>query len=163
LPFGDYWKHVDTQLQRCEISAAQVQLIWLKTALAHKPRGFPEEAQLLQRALRSIVGILSTKFPQLKLVYVSSRIYVGELGNGLESGTHRVRIRIRGQVVNRGAHQQSEFRQVATLDFMGSLLVGRWLGAAQRRPYLGTQRFWAGRCPPFRARCVEGGDNLTRV
>jgi hypothetical protein len=77
LPFGDYWKHVDSQLQRCEISAAQVQIVWLKTALAHEPRGFPEEAQLLQRALRSTIGILSTKFPQLKLVYVSSRIYGG--------------------------------------------------------------------------------------
>ncbi len=77
LPFGDYWKHVDSQLQRCEISSAQIQVVWLKTALAHEPRGFPEEAQLLQRALRSIVEILSTKFPQLKLVYISSRIYGG--------------------------------------------------------------------------------------
>jgi hypothetical protein len=77
LPFGDYWRQVESQLQRCEISAAQVQVVWLKAALAHEPRGFPEEAQLLQRALRSIVGILSTKFPQLKLVYVSSRIYGG--------------------------------------------------------------------------------------
>jgi hypothetical protein len=77
LPFGDYWKHVDNQLQRCKIAAPQVQVVWLKTALAYKPGGFPEEAQLLQRALRSIVGILSTKFPQLKLVYVSSRIYGG--------------------------------------------------------------------------------------
>jgi len=77
LPFGDYWKHVAGRLQRCEISAAQVQVVWLKTALAHEPRGFPEEAQLLQRVLRSIIGILSTNFPQLKLVYVSSRIYGG--------------------------------------------------------------------------------------
>ena len=77
LPFGDYWKHVDSQLQRCEISAAQVQVVWLKTALAHEHSGFPEEAQLLQRALHSIVAILSTKFPLLKLVYVSSRIYGG--------------------------------------------------------------------------------------
>jgi hypothetical protein len=77
MPLGDYWKHVDSQLQRCDVSAAQVQVVWLKTALAHEPRGFPEEAQLLQRALRSIVGILRTKFPQLKLIYVSSRIYGG--------------------------------------------------------------------------------------
>ena len=77
LPFGDYWKHVDDQLQRCDISAPQVQVVWLKAALAHEPRGFPEKAQLLQRALRSTVGILSTTFPQLKLVYVSSRIYGG--------------------------------------------------------------------------------------
>jgi len=77
LPFGDYWKHVNNQLQRCKLAAPQVQVVWLKTALAYKPGGFPEKAQLLQRAVRSIVGILSTKFPQLKLVYVSSRIYGG--------------------------------------------------------------------------------------
>ena len=77
LPFGDYWKHVDSQLRRCEISAAQVQVVWLKAALAYEPRGFPEKARLLQQALRSIVEILRTKFPQLKLVYVSSRIYGG--------------------------------------------------------------------------------------
>jgi hypothetical protein len=83
LPFGDYWKHVDTQLQRGEASAAQVQVAWLKAALANEPPGFPEKAQLLQRTLRSIVGILGTKFPQLKLVYVSSRIYGGYSETGL--------------------------------------------------------------------------------
>jgi hypothetical protein len=77
VPFGEYWIHVDRQLQRCEMSASQVQVVWLKTALAREPRGFPENARLLQRTLRSIVGILSTKFPQLKLVYVSSRTYGG--------------------------------------------------------------------------------------
>jgi hypothetical protein len=77
FPFGDYWRHVDIQLQRCEISAAQVQVVWLKLALAWEPPGFPEKARLLQQAMRSTVEILSTKFSQLKLVYVSSRIYGG--------------------------------------------------------------------------------------
>ena len=77
VPYGDYWMHVDRQLQRFEVSAAQVQLVWLKTALARDPRVFPENARLLQRTLRSIVEILKTKFPQLKLVYVSSRTYGG--------------------------------------------------------------------------------------
>jgi hypothetical protein len=77
VPYGDYWTHVDRQLQRREISDAQVQVVWLKTALARESRAFPENARLLQRALRSIVEILSTKFPQLKLVYVSSRTYGG--------------------------------------------------------------------------------------
>ncbi len=77
VPFGEYWTHVDRQLQRRQISAAQVQVTWLKTALARDPRGFPDNARLLQRALRSIVEILRTKFPQLKLVYVSSRTYGG--------------------------------------------------------------------------------------
>ena len=77
VPFGDYWIHVDRQLQRCEVSPAQVHVAWLKAALAREPRGFPENARLLRRTLRSIVGILRTKFRQLKLVYVSSRTYGG--------------------------------------------------------------------------------------
>ena len=76
-PSSDYWKHVDRRLERSPVSAAQVQVVWLKTALAHDPGGFPEKARLLQRALRSIVEILSTKFRELKLVYVSSRTYGG--------------------------------------------------------------------------------------
>jgi hypothetical protein len=77
VPFGDYWIHVERQLQHGEISSGQIQVIWLKTALAHESCGFPENARLLQRTLRSIVGILRKKFPQLKLVYVSSRTYGG--------------------------------------------------------------------------------------
>jgi len=74
---SEYWIHVDRQLQCCKVSAAQVQVVWLKNALAYEPRGFPKKALLLQDTLCSMVGILRTKFPQLKLVYVSSRTYGG--------------------------------------------------------------------------------------
>lgn len=77
IPFGEYWSYVDSRLQACDISAAQVQIIWLKTALRDQPPGFPEKAQLLQRMLCSVVEILGTRFPQLKLIYVSSRTYGG--------------------------------------------------------------------------------------
>jgi hypothetical protein len=77
MPYCDYWMHVDRQLQRIEVSAAQLQVIWLKTALARDRRRFPENARLLQRTLRSILEILSAKFPQLKFVYISSRTYGG--------------------------------------------------------------------------------------
>ena len=74
---GEYWKHVDSQLARRDASTAQVQVVWLKAALAHDSRGFPGNARALQRALRAIMKILGTKFPQLKLVYLSSRTYGG--------------------------------------------------------------------------------------
>ncbi len=76
-PSGDYWMHVDHQLQRGEVSPAQVRVVWLKSVIPREPRGFPENAHHLQQTLHSIVEILRTKFPQLKLVYVSSRIYGG--------------------------------------------------------------------------------------
>jgi hypothetical protein len=77
VPGSGYWKHVDRQLERFEITATQVQTVWLKPAQGYETPGFPEKARILQRALRSIVEILGTKFPQLKLIYVSSRIYGG--------------------------------------------------------------------------------------
>ena len=76
-PCGDYWIYLDLRLQRCKATTSQVQVVWLKTALAHEPLGFPETARRLQRKLHSIVEILRAKFPQLKLIYVSSRTYGG--------------------------------------------------------------------------------------
>ena len=73
----DYWKHVDRQLQRFEITGAQVQVVWLKPAQAYETLGFPEKARRIQNAMHSIIEILTAKFSQLKLVYVSSRIYGG--------------------------------------------------------------------------------------
>lgn len=77
VPGCEYWKHVDRQLQRFEIAAAQVQVVWLKPAQGYETPGFPEKARLIQKAIHSIVEILTAKFSQLKLVYVSSRIYGG--------------------------------------------------------------------------------------
>lgn len=74
---SEYWIHVDRQLQCCQVSAAQVQVAWIKNALAYEAPGFPEKALLLRDKLRSTVGILRTKFPQLKIVYISSRTYGG--------------------------------------------------------------------------------------
>ncbi len=77
VPSGNYWKHVGRQLRSGGITVAQVQVVWLKTALAHEARSFPENARVLQESLWVIVEILRAKFPQLKLVYLSSRTYGG--------------------------------------------------------------------------------------
>ncbi len=84
-PGGDYWTTRGAKLQRCAVTSAQVQIVWLKTALAHQPPAFPEKAHLLQSALRSIVENLRTKFPQLKLIYLSSRTYGGYSETGLST------------------------------------------------------------------------------
>jgi hypothetical protein len=76
-PCGDYWRHVDRQLQRGEVTTGQVQVVWLKSVIPYEVPDFPGNARRLQEALHSIVENLRTKFPQLKLVYVSSRIYGG--------------------------------------------------------------------------------------
>lgn len=84
-PGGSYWQYVELKLQRCAVTSAQVQIVWLKTALAHQPPAFPEKAHLLQSALRSIVENLRTKFPQLTIIYLSSRTYGGYSETGLST------------------------------------------------------------------------------
>lgn len=74
---GSYWDYVERQLREKAITGAQVQVVWLKMALAYNSRPFPEDAQLLRRSLHATLGIVTSKFPQLKLVYVSSRAYGG--------------------------------------------------------------------------------------
>jgi hypothetical protein len=76
-PGDDYWRFVEKSIRIGGGSIAQVQVVWLKTALAHERCGFPQNARRLQGALRSIAEILNRKFPQLRLVYISSRIYGG--------------------------------------------------------------------------------------
>lgn len=77
VPSGDYWTHVDRQLQCGEVSPAQIQVVWLKSVNPQESRDFPQNGRRLQRTLQSIVEILRTTFRELKLIYVSSRIYGG--------------------------------------------------------------------------------------
>jgi len=72
-----YWAEVDARLQRAGVSRAQVQAIWIKQADAAPSAGFPKYAQTLQAELTRIVQIFPGRFPNAKLVYLSSRTYGG--------------------------------------------------------------------------------------
>ena len=76
-PNNRYWTYVDDQLAQAGVSGAQVQTVWLKEAIDGNSGQFPADAQALHDALRSIVHILKQRFPNLWLVYLSSRIYGG--------------------------------------------------------------------------------------
>jgi hypothetical protein len=76
-PASDYWDHVEQTIQQQGSTAAQLQVAWVKTAMAREKLPFPQSARSLQCALRSIINILSTRFRRLALVYLSSRIYGG--------------------------------------------------------------------------------------
>jgi uncharacterized protein (TIGR03437 family) len=81
---GDpYWATVDLRLASAGVTAAQVQAGWLKEALAEPTWTFPEDAQRLQGWMKSLVQILRTRFPNLKLLYLSSRIYAGYASSAL--------------------------------------------------------------------------------
>jgi hypothetical protein len=72
-----YWDNVDAKLDAAGVSAAQVQVVWLKEAIAGEHRRFPKDAKALQVQLRKIINTMRYRYPKLRLVYVSSRTYGG--------------------------------------------------------------------------------------
>lgn len=76
-PDAPYWGGVDARLSAAGATPAQVQVVWLKQAIAGERRAFPAGAGALRYRLRSIVSVLRARFPNLRLVYLSSRTYAG--------------------------------------------------------------------------------------
>jgi Cu/Ag efflux protein CusF len=72
-----YWKTVDERLEDAGLTREQVQAVWIKQADAGPKEGFPGYARKLQGELANIVKLLHGRFPNLKLVYLSSRTYGG--------------------------------------------------------------------------------------
>ena len=77
-PATDYWQKVDNRLKEKGYSRHQVQIVWFKEAEAgSKDDLFPDHALRLKEKYREAVNILSAYFPNLKMIYFSSRIYGG--------------------------------------------------------------------------------------
>jgi hypothetical protein len=82
-PTAEYWRLVEERLAAAQATSRQVQAIWLKEAIAGEDRPFPRDARGLQANLRAIVRIARARFPNLRLVYLSSRTYAGYAVTGL--------------------------------------------------------------------------------
>lgn len=82
-PNANAWAVIEARLGAMGVRAAQVQAVWLKEANAGPTQGFPTATQLLRDDLRAVVQNLHAKFPNLKLCYLSSRIYAGYASTGL--------------------------------------------------------------------------------
>jgi hypothetical protein len=72
-----YWDGVDLRLKAAGVTREQVQAGWIKQADAGPTQGFPKYAETLRDELRQIVRAMHVRFPNLKLVYLSSRTYAG--------------------------------------------------------------------------------------
>jgi hypothetical protein len=72
-----FWKTVDDRLRAANVSRSQVQVAWIKQADAGPSSGFPAYARTLQAELADIVQVLQKRFPNLQMVYLSSRTYAG--------------------------------------------------------------------------------------
>ena len=76
-PNAAYWDSVSARLSRAGSSNAQVQVVWLKEANASPTGAFPASSETLRTNLTSIVRILKQKLPNVRLAYLTSRIYAG--------------------------------------------------------------------------------------
>lgn len=68
---------IDTDLADAGATPAQVQAVWLYEAIANPREPFPTDARHLERDLDAIIGSLTVQFPNLRLVYLTSREYGG--------------------------------------------------------------------------------------
>lgn len=73
------WRTLEQRLAQAGVSAEQIQAVWLKQALAGPARlgTFPRAADALHDALAAIVARLAERFANLRLIYLSSRVYAG--------------------------------------------------------------------------------------
>lgn len=72
-----YWDFVNEQLRDAGASPLQVQVVWVKQVTVGPIDPFPVEARILYSHLVEIMKILRTRFPNLRIAYLSSRIYGG--------------------------------------------------------------------------------------
>lgn len=76
-PNSSYWTTVMNRVTAAGLTPAQVQVAWLKNAHQGPANNFPVHAQALQADLETTARNLRTKFPNLRLCYMSSRTYGG--------------------------------------------------------------------------------------
>jgi len=87
-PKSGFWPVVDERLSKAGVTPAQVQVIWMKQAIQMPSRPFPVEARALHGYLLENAHILSRRFSNLKIVYLSSRIYGGFAQSALNPEPH---------------------------------------------------------------------------
>lgn len=73
------WDVMDQRIKAAGVTAAQIQAVWLKQAQMGPAQlgEFPAHAQSLRDDVAIILRQLRTRFPNLRIAYLSSRIYAG--------------------------------------------------------------------------------------
>jgi hypothetical protein len=78
-PGSQAWQLFADKLAAAGVTPEQVQVAWMKVAARAEvaPQTFPERAFWLRDNIEEAVRVLKDKYPNVKLLYVSSRIYAG--------------------------------------------------------------------------------------
>ena len=82
-PESRVWQTLDERLKTAGVTAQQVQVVWLKQANMRPTEAYPEHAKKLQSDIAEGLRRLKVKFPNLRIAYLSSRIYAGYATTGL--------------------------------------------------------------------------------
>lgn len=79
------WEVVERRLASASVTAKQVQAVWLKQALIQQGRygEFPKHAEKLAGELIKIIQMAKERYPNLRIIYLSSRIYAGYANGNL--------------------------------------------------------------------------------
>jgi len=72
-----FWSQVDERLRSAGVTPQQVQVLWVKQAIAGPTAGFPAEAERLEQGIEKTIRIATRRFPNTRVAYLSSRIYAG--------------------------------------------------------------------------------------
>jgi hypothetical protein len=72
-----FWTVIMSRLAAKGLSAKQVQAVWLKEANSNPRDAFPVHAKKLRDDLRDAAQVVQRKFPNVRQVFLSSRIYGG--------------------------------------------------------------------------------------
>lgn len=78
--YASFWANVNSKMLAAGLYNAQVQALWFKDTImypAQNAGAFPASAQLAKTYMRAVIDTAASKFPNLRLVYMSTRIYAG--------------------------------------------------------------------------------------
>ena len=75
----DTWAYVAQQLKKAGVTPKQVQVVWIKQAMMGPANygEFPDHAKKLSEQIGQIAVEAKKRYPNLRLAYLSSRIYAG--------------------------------------------------------------------------------------
>ena len=78
-----YWKMVNRRIQNAEATPQQVQVVWMKEANGNPKGPVLDYARQLEADESAVLNNLNDKFPNVKIAYLSNRIYGGNAGSPL--------------------------------------------------------------------------------
>ncbi len=73
------WEVLDQRLKQASVTGQQVQVVWIKQAMAAPEflGAFPKHAEVLEGHMVGLLDQLKKRFPNVRIAYLSSRIYGG--------------------------------------------------------------------------------------